>query len=204
MIANAICSCVRLLCGAGAHWAGCRPVDRPRVFFANHSSHLDFLLLWAALPEPVRRRTRPLAAADYWLAGPIRRYLVSKIFHAVLVDRRGITRENNPLPQMLDVVRQGGSLILFPSGTRSRNGELLPFKASLYHLRRQLPHVEFIPVYLDNLNRILPKGEFLPVPLLSSVSFGAPLVLLEGETRRDFLERARQAVLAAGAGRENT
>jgi 1-acyl-sn-glycerol-3-phosphate acyltransferase len=201
MIANLICSSIRLLCGAAARWTGCRPDDRPRVFFANHSSHLDFLLLWSALPEPVRRRTRPIAAADYWLAGPLRRYLVTRVFHAVLVDRRGITRQNNPLPRMIDTVRQGGSLILFPSGTRSRDGQVLPFKPSLFHLRRRLPGVEFIPVYLDNLNRILPKGEFLPVPLLSSVSFGAPLELLAGETRRDFLERARRAVLAAG-GRE--
>jgi 1-acyl-sn-glycerol-3-phosphate acyltransferase len=166
MISNAICSLIRLMCGATAHWIGCDPDDRPRIYFANHASHLDFLLLWAALPEQARRKTRPVAARDYRRAGPIRRYLVQRVFHAVLIDRRNITRENYPLPKMIEAVRGGGSLILFPSGTRSRDGAVTPFQGSLHHLRRRLPDVEFIPVYLDNLNRILPKGEFLPVSLL--------------------------------------
>jgi hypothetical protein len=51
-----------------------------------------------------------------------------------------------------------------------------------------------VPVYIDNMNRVLPRGEFLPVPLLSCITFGPPMWLEAGETKNDFLARARQAV----------
>ena len=58
------------------------------------------------------------------------------------------------------------------------------------------PEIEVIPVYLENLNRILPKGHLLPVPMLSRITFGAPLHLQPAEEKDAFLERARQAVRA--------
>jgi hypothetical protein len=56
--------------------------------------------------------------------------------------------------------------------------------------------VELVPVHIDNLNRILPKGEIFPVPLISTVTFGAPLRLADGESKQPFLTRAHEAVLA--------
>jgi len=52
-----------------------------------------------------------------------------------------------------------------------------------------------VPVYLQNLNRILPKGTLLPVPLLSTIVFGPPMHLQEGERKQDFLRRTREALL---------
>ena len=85
-------------------------------------------------------------------------------------------------------------MIIFPEGTRSSNPEPQRFKSGLFHLANDRPTVEFVPVYLENLNRILPKGEILPVPLLGSVTIGAPIRLEAEETKEGFLERARQAV----------
>jgi 1-acyl-sn-glycerol-3-phosphate acyltransferase len=185
---------LRALCGLRPRWQGHEPTGRQRIYFANHSSHLDAVILWAALPRAFRARTRPVAARDYWAAGRFRLWLANRVFHALLIERRKITQEQNPLRDMLAALDAGDSLILFPEGTRSSDLEPRKFKSGLFHLAKERPNVEFVPVYLENLNRILPKGEMLPVPLLGSVTIGGSISLQDGETRELFLERARQAV----------
>ena len=174
------------------------------MYFANHTSHLDALVLWAALRPDARALTRPVAARDYWLAGPLRRHLATRVFDAVLVERRhGCSTTSatdgpparHPLAPLLDALEnRQNSLIFFPEGTRGSNSEPAPFKSGLHCLARARPDVEFIPVLIDNMNRILPKGELLPVPLLGGLSFGAPVRLHPGEEKADFLARARRAV----------
>ncbi len=186
----------KLITGVNAVWVGCEPrADRLRVYFANHGSHLDFATLWAALPREARERTRPVAARDYWGKTRLTRATAVTLFNSLLIAREGITRKDNPIEQMAAAMREGHSLILFPEGTRSMDGEMSEFKAGLYHLAARVPEAELVPVYLQNLNRILPKGHLLPIPLLSSVVFGAPLRLEAGERKLDFLHRAREAVL---------
>jgi 1-acyl-sn-glycerol-3-phosphate acyltransferase len=184
-----------LLTGAVPRWRGCAPEPRRRIYFANHTSNLDFVLLWASLPSAIRRQARPVAAHDYWTSNALRQWLAGKVFRAVLIERKNVTRENNPLAPMVAALAAGDSLIIFPEGGRTASGELGPFKSGIYHLAREVAGVELIPVYIDNLNRVLPKGEFLPVPILCSVHFGAPLQLEPGELKAAFLERARSAVL---------
>lgn len=186
----------KLITGANAVWVDCEPrADRLRVYFANHGSHLDFATLWAALPREARERTRPVAARDYWGKTRLTRATAVTLFNSLLIAREGITRKDNPIEQMAAAMREGHSLILFPEGTRSLDGEMSEFKAGLYHLAGKVPEAELVPVYLQNLNRILPKGHLLPIPLLSSVVFGAPMKLEAGEKKLDFLRRAREAVL---------
>lgn len=185
---------VRLLSGLQARWLGTDPVDCQRVYFANHTSTLDAAVLWAALPPSIRERTRPVAAKDYWTASALRRWLASDIFRALLIERRKVTSENNPLREMLAVLDAGDSLIIFPEGGRFAGPEPQKFKGGLFHLAKDRPQVQFIPVYLENLNRVLPKGEILPVPLLGSITVGSPIQLESGETKADFLDRARNAV----------
>ncbi|SDH35885.1 1-acyl-sn-glycerol-3-phosphate acyltransferases [Pseudomonas benzenivorans] len=196
LAAFAITSGARLLTGARALWLGCTAQPVQRLYFANHSSHGDFVLLWASLPAELRRSTRPVAGADYWLTGSVRRYLIQRVFNAVLVDRQRASPDSNPLQPMLDALDRGDSLILFPEGTRNLEAGLLPFKSGLYHLARTRPGVELIPVWIANLNRVMPKGRALPLPLLCTLSFGAPLAYLEEEGKAAFLERARNALLA--------
>ncbi len=187
----------RLVTGAQGHWKGCPPMAEQRIYFANHQSHLDWVLIWAALPPELRTRTRPIAARDYWAGSPFRRWLTTEVFHAVYVDRsRSANPEQDPLEPLVAALEQGDSLVIFPEGTRSARGEPMPFKSGLYHLAQQFPGVQLVPAWIDNVQRVMPKGEVVPVPVLCTVTFGAPLQRAEGEDKRDFLERARDAVVA--------
>jgi 1-acyl-sn-glycerol-3-phosphate acyltransferase len=192
---------LRLVFGANVTWNGSRTEVRQRIYYANHTSHLDFIVLWAALPSSQRRMTRPVAAKDYWSNGWIRGAVAERLFRAVLVDRPESYSLGGQamLEPLLKAVDEGSSLILFPEGTRGTGESIGAFKSGIYHLCRLRPGLQLLPVYLENLNRILPKGEFLPVPLLSRVVFGSPVELLESESKDEFLERARAALAELGS-----
>ena len=194
MIADWLAAGVRLFTGVQARWIGCEPNETQRVYFANHTSNLDFLVLWSVLPKTARRKTRPVAASDYWKGGRLRFFLADHVFRGVLIERKKVTRSNNPMGQLVPVLQGGESLIIFPEGGRTMDAEMRPFKSGLYHLAKAMPNVDLVPVYLDNANRVLPKGEFLPVPLLCSAHFGAPLRIIGDESKDTFLTRARAAV----------
>jgi 1-acyl-sn-glycerol-3-phosphate acyltransferase len=186
----------RLITGAQGHWRGCPPKAEQRIYFANHQSHLDWVLIWAALPHELRARTRPIAARDYWTSSPFKKWLTSEVFHAVYVSRQR-TDDQDPLEPLVEALREGDSLVIFPEGTRGARGDPLPFKSGLYHLAQQFPDVNLIPVWIDNVQRVMPKGEVVPVPILCTATFGKPMQLQAGEDKRVFLDRARQAVLDA-------
>ena len=207
MIAALLAAVARAVAGGTVRWARAPVDDRQRVFFANHTSHLDFILIWASLPARIRKRTRPVAARDYWESGPIRRYLARKVFRAVLIDRAtpGEGADHSPevrgraaIARMVEGLDRENSLIVFPEGTRGSGDDVGEFKSGLYYLWRERPDVELVPVHLENLNRVLPKGELIPVPMISRVSFGPPLDCAEGETKEAFLEQARRAVQQLG------
>lgn len=201
MIGTALASACRLIAGATVEWR-CDPyATAQRIYFGNHSSHLDFIVIWSALPPCGRRHARPVAGRDYWEQGRLRRYLAAKVFQAVLIERRGTDADNAvdharaAVEQMAEEMGSHHSLIVFPEGTRSASGEVGRFKSGLYHLFRARPDAQLVPVYLENLNRILPKGEALPVPMVSRVTFGPVLPARAGEEKEAFLERARAALL---------
>ena len=195
LVAKGVVGIARVLAGGNVRRVGFTPDERQRIYFANHTSHLDFVIVWSALPKRLRLLTRPVAARDYWAKG-VRRYLALNVFNAVLVDRMRIDASTlNPLDILLAGLGERHSLIIFPEGTRGDGTQLGAFKSGLYHLGRARPDVELVPVYIDNLNRVLPKGEFAPVPMLASVSFGAPMHVGDGEEKADFLDRARNAIL---------
>ena len=189
----------RLITGTQGHWKGCPPKAEQRIYFANHQSHLDWVLIWAALPHELRAATRPIAARDYWTSSPFKQWLTTEVFHAVYVNRAR-SEDQDPLEPLVQALANGDSLVIFPEGTRSAKGEPAPFKSGLYHLAAQFPDVQLIPAWIDNVQRVMPKGEVVPVPILCTVTFGTPLQLRPSEDKRDFLARARQAVLAARPG----
>jgi 1-acyl-sn-glycerol-3-phosphate acyltransferase len=184
---------VKLLVGAYARWVGSAPASAQRIYFANHTSHIDTLAIWSSLPRELRRRTRPIAARDYWGSG-IRKYIATRGFGAVLIDRTG--GEGDRLEPLRATLRDGDSLIIFPEGTRGAAATPAGFRSGLFRLAGEFPGVELIPVYLDNLHRSLPKGALLPVPVVCTVRFGAPLVRVPEEQKDAFLARAREAVIA--------
>ena len=196
VVATLITSMARTVTGARSLWLGCAPVPVQRIYFANHSSHGDFVLLWASLPQNLRKFTRPVAGSDYWNKSALRRYIINRVFNGVLIDRERKDPVDNPLQPMLNALESGDSLIIFPEGTRNLEDGLLPFKSGLYHLAKSYPQAELVPVWIANLNRVMPKGRVLPLPLLCTTSFGAPLQLEEDEDKAAFLARTRDALLA--------
>jgi 1-acyl-sn-glycerol-3-phosphate acyltransferase len=186
---------VKLLVGAYARWIGTAPSAVQRIYFANHTSHIDTLAIWSSLPRSLRRRTRPIAARDYWGSG-FRKYIATRGFGAVLIDRAREDTAVDPLAPLRAALRGGDSLIIFPEGTRGSSALPARFRSGLYRLAGEFPAVELVPVYLDNLHRSLPKGALLPVPVVCTVRFGTPLSLEAGESKEAFLERARNAVVA--------
>jgi 1-acyl-sn-glycerol-3-phosphate acyltransferase len=191
---NFLAVTARILSGASVRWIDSQPDTCQRVYFANHTSHLDPIVIWSALPQAVRMITRPVAAKDYWTKGPVRRYFANQLFNAILIDREEIKVHQSPVDLIIREIGHTYSLILFPEGGRSAGLEIGEFKSGLYYLCKKRPDLELIPVHVDNMNRILPRGEVLPVPLLSCITFGPPLWLEAGEAKVDFLTRAREAV----------
>lgn len=233
---------IRLLTGAQARWWGCPPKAEQRIYFANHQSHLDLVMIWAALPEELRSITRPIAARDYWATTPFKRWITTEVFNAIYVERGGAAAAAPPAPReriepsfdpapfpaepapagqgelplaeppttptpgsaealvplqpLIEALQSGDSIIIFPEGTRGHTGEPQKFKSGLFTLAQMFPEAVLVPAWIDNVQRVMPKGEVVPVPILCSVTFGAPLRLEEGEERRPFLDRAREAVIA--------
>ena len=185
---------VKLLVGAHPRWIGCAPDPTQRLYFANHSSHIDTLAIWSALPIRLRKLTRPVAAQDYW-GGGIRRYIATKALGAVLINRNRDDPSVNPLAPLVEALSRGESLIIFPEGTRGKSAIPAAFKSGLYHLAEQFPNVQLIPVYLENLLRSMPKGAILPIPMTCTVRFGAPLPRVANEDKERFLTRAREEVI---------
>jgi len=197
ILASAICGFARAITGARARWQGCAPVAGPRVYYANHASHADFVLVWACLPHDLRERTRPVAGLDYWSKDAIRRFAADRLFRSVLIDRSHAAGKDDPIRRMAAALESGDALIVFPEGTRNTtDARLLPFKSGVYHLAVACPDVEFLPVWIENLSRVMPKGRFFPVPLLCTITIGAPLQLRAHEDKETFVARTRDALLA--------
>lgn len=197
-------SLCRLLTGVKSFWRSMPDPHRATIYYANHSSHLDGLVIWASLPRALRHNVHPVAAADYWNKTALRRYLATRIFNAVLVERRsqaaasdGAAGQRDPLQPLIEKLEQGHSLIFFPEGTRGAGDEVASFKSGLFHLLQRQPEVALVPVWLENMNRVLPKGSRLVVPIICTATFGEPLTAPdEEETKRDFLLRAKAALEA--------
>lgn len=186
----------RAVTAVRGEWRDIAPVPGQRIYFANHNSHGDFVLVWTVLPLALRSRARPVAGADYWLTSKLKSFIGKDVFNALLIDRNPETRTADPVAQMSAALNNGDSLILFPEGTRNTGqARLLSFKSGLFHLASKNPEIDMVPVWIENLNRVMPKGALVPIPLICTVTFGAPIRLGAGEDKADFLARAEGALL---------
>ncbi len=198
---RAITIFARAITAVRADWRGIEPVPRQRVYFANHTSNGDMPMIWSVLPPALRRQTRPVAAADYWLKNKLRAFVGGEVFKAVLIDRRPEARTEDPMAKIIKALDEGSSLIIFPEGARNMGTDpLLPFKAGLYNIGKAHPDVDLVPAWVANLNAIMPKGEIIPLPLICTVTFGAPLHVEPEESKDAFLTRASAALLAVSPG----
>jgi 1-acyl-sn-glycerol-3-phosphate acyltransferase len=204
-LSGVIAGGARFMAGVNATWREPKPLPKQTVFLANHTSHLDFVVLWASLPRELRARTRPVAAEDYWSSG-VKKWLAVDVFNAILVPRHrdavaSAERANETIERIDRQMGDAYSIIIFPEGTRGDGEEIARFKSGLYHLCLRKPGLQLVPVYMENLNRILPKGEFAPVPFISRVTFGSPTAYnpsdaTPAESKEAFLARMRDAVVA--------
>ena len=190
--------CIRLFARAitavRADWQGIAPIPRQRVYYSNHTSNADMPMIWSVLPAALRRDVRPVAAADYWLKTKLRAFIGPEVFNCVLIDRRPEVNDK-PMDKILAALDDGSSLIIFPEGNRNMGADdLLPFKAGLYNMGLARPDVDLVPTWVANLNTIMPKGEIIPLPLICTVTFGAPIHVQPGETKDKFLSRAAKAL----------
>src|SRR6478609_12094361 len=120
----AVLGFARALTGVRAHWEpGSSAQAVQTLYFANHSSHADFVLVWATLPPDLRQRTRPVAARDYWSRSGLRSFIGADVFNAVLIDRAPGPEGPDPVAQMAAALHAGDSLIMFPEGTRNTGDE---------------------------------------------------------------------------------
>ncbi len=101
-----------------------------------------------------------------------------------------------PLQPLIEALQSGDSIIIFPEGTRGHTGEPQKFKSGLFTLAQMFPEVVLVPAWIDNVQRVMPKGEVVPVPILCSVTFGAPISSKRARSAAPFLDRAREAVVA--------
>lgn len=221
VVSSFLVSICRFLTGIRAKQTSPIAKDIPCIYYANHSSHLDGLVIWSCLSPNIRPYVHPVAAEDYWNKNRLRRYLSHRIFRAILIPRHAAKmnfpqednsgqeslkqpvndaassapNKTNALALMQEILDQGDSLIIFPEGTRGNGESIQDFKAGLWHLSRKNPDVQLVPIYLENLNRVLPKGSRLVVPVICSAIFGAPIEAThEDESKQEFLVRAKSAL----------
>ncbi len=151
------------------------------ILAANHNSHLDVLLLYAALPWRQLTTTHPVAAADYFGRRPWLRRVLENLFAPVWVDREAHGGE--ALAEMQRRLDEGDSLIIFPEGTRGEPGRLAPFRRGIGRLVASRRNVPVVPAFILGPERSLPRGASLPLPLWHHVAVGPPLRLtVEGAT----------------------
>lgn len=163
------------------------PANRNFIVVANHASHLDMGLVKYALGD-FGRGLRSLAAKDYFFEDPVRRAYFENFTNLLPIERHGSLRRSLRLAS--EALRDGQSLLVFPEGTRSRDGRMAPFKPAIGYLCLN-DRVDILPIWLGGTHEALPPGEFRlePTPLVARI--GAPLQVAELEKETADMPRAR-------------
>jgi 1-acyl-sn-glycerol-3-phosphate acyltransferase len=164
-------------------------IKGPVLVCPNHSSHLDFSALRLALGPRLRRRLAAAAAADYFKMSPQRRFFSAWL--GAFPFARAVSPDSMAAVEQL--LEAGWSVVVFPEGTRTRTGQLGPFRpgVGLLAVRSGLP---VLPVRIVGTFEALPPGRTMPRRTRVEVRFGPPLVAEPGEQPRAFVARLERAV----------
>lgn len=162
----------------------------PFLLVPNHQSYLDGLFVCSCLPPSTVRNTL-FYAKERHVRRPWLRFLAERCNTIVVDPKQGVLQS---LQQLAAGLRRGNSVILFPEGTRCRDGELGPFKDSYALLAREL-HVPVVPVVIDGAYRVLPAGRSLP-RLFGRIqlTYLAPIRYEATETVTEFNRRVRSVI----------
>ncbi len=164
------------------------------VYYANHTSHFDLLVVLSALKRPQRRNLHPIAAKEYWGKNWIRRFISLHVLDAIFIDRRHPQRAKQTFNVIHDKLNAGQSILVFPEGTRHETDVHPEFHNGIYLIAKMRPETLFIPIYLKGFDRTLPKGEYLPAPNMGEITFRQGLQILPNDTKQTFTERCRLAL----------
>jgi 1-acyl-sn-glycerol-3-phosphate acyltransferase len=179
----------------------------PVLFVANHSSHIDTPAILRALPAAWRRRTAVAAAADYFYRVPWLAYAVSLAFNTIPVERKGEAAVPDAASQLVRLLDDGWSLLVFAEGTRSRDGTIGRLRSGAAVLAAE-HGLAIVPVHVAGTHAVMPpgsrwmrraRGTFKGARQPIAVSFGPPVRAQDGEHRTDTMERVRLFFDASGA-----
>ena len=170
------------------------PETGPAIIVANHNSHLDVFALMNVLGLKRLRNVRPVAAADYFMTRPLRRWFATRIVGIIPIDRNKQRREDgkHPLEPISEVIRNGGIILLFPEGSRGEPEEMKEFQSGVAHLAKRHPDVPIIPIFMRGLGKALPKGESLLVPIFCDLFVGQAIEA--GLNKREFMDRLSESM----------
>jgi 1-acyl-sn-glycerol-3-phosphate acyltransferase len=182
----------------------------PVVFVANHNSHMDTPVILRALPGRWRRRTAVAAATDYFYDKLRKALAVSLAFGTVPLDRNSGAGVGPGQTGHLDrLIGDGGSLLFFPEGTRSRDGRVGRLRTGAALLAAE-HHLPIVPIYLSGTREAMPRGHRWmvfkagrPGPRhLLEIRFGKPIAPRAGERPSEVMERVRLFLAECGAETE--
>lgn len=164
----------------------------PALIAPTHASHFDVSAVRLALGPRHRRRIVAAAAADYFRVSRARWFIAAWI-GAFAFTRTGGGSESFLAAESL--LNEGWHVLMFPEGTRARDGEIAVFKPGIGLLAERSGR-QVLPVRIVGIASVLPKGSRLPKRSPVEVRFGAPLQIAPGEGPREFVARLEAAVRA--------
>ena len=182
------------------HLDGC---EGPVLFVANHSSHMDTPAILRALPARWRRRTAVAAATDYFYRKRRNALAVSLAFNTVPMERNGGGLEPGATSHVDRLIDEGWSLLVFPEGTRSRDGSVGRLRSGAAVLAAE-HDLAIVPIFVEGTLRVMPPGRRWmrrdirrrhPI----AIRFGAPIRQRAGEDGAEVMERLRLFYEAEGA-----
>lgn len=164
------------------------------VVVCNHSSHLDAPLVMGSLPPNLRHSVATGVAADYFFTAWHKRLFTQLVFNAFPIDRKG-SGANRGLTKKL--IAAGIPVLIFPEGTRSKDGRMRDFKVGAAALSQSL-EVPVLPVALIGAHEAMPKGASWPrrgrPPVV--VALGEPMEHRPNESVPAFNERIQATMRA--------
>jgi 1-acyl-sn-glycerol-3-phosphate acyltransferase len=180
------------------------------VFVANHNSHMDTPVILRALPGRWRRRTAVAAAADYFYDKRRKALSASLVFGTVPIDRNSRAGVGPAQTAHLDrLIGDGGSLLVFAEGTRSRDGRVGRLRSGAALLASE-HHLPIVPIYVAGTREAMPRGHHWMVFKAGrpgtrhqlEIQFGNPIVPRADERPSEVMERVRLFLAESGARTE--